>query len=230
MDHPNVHVAIYIIRPKIKFKMSKKKSPESAILEYLQQQNRPYSAVDVFNNLHKEFGKTAVVKALETLAEEKKIIEKTYGKQKIYAPLQNEHEEYDESQLKALDLQISDLQEKVTVLQQESKLLEGQATTLKHQLTTNDALSKIQFLEKENEALKEKIFSLKNNSSLVLKDEVKKIQTKKDTLLTFWKKRKRMADDILDTILEGYPKSKKELLEEAGLETDEDAGVVMIKK
>lgn len=28
------------------------------ILDYMKAQNRPYSAVDVFNNLHKEFGKT----------------------------------------------------------------------------------------------------------------------------------------------------------------------------
>ena len=29
-----------------------------AILNYLNKQNRPYSAVDIFNNLHKEYGKT----------------------------------------------------------------------------------------------------------------------------------------------------------------------------
>ena len=28
-----------------------------AILDYLNMQNRPYSAVDIFNNLHKEYGK-----------------------------------------------------------------------------------------------------------------------------------------------------------------------------
>ena len=29
-----------------------------AILDYLNKQNRPYSAVDILNNLHKEYGKT----------------------------------------------------------------------------------------------------------------------------------------------------------------------------
>jgi len=28
-----------------------------AVLDYLNMQNRPYSAVDIFNNLHKEYGK-----------------------------------------------------------------------------------------------------------------------------------------------------------------------------
>ncbi|XP_065644593.1 homologous-pairing protein 2 homolog [Hydra vulgaris] len=206
-----------------------KKSPKSVILEYLQQQNRPYSAIDVFNNLHKELGKTVVVKTLETLAEEKKIIEKTYGKQKIYSPIQNENECHDENQLKSLDILIADLQEKVSILQQESKQLEGQLANFKNQLTTDEAKVKIQYLEKENTSLKEKIFTLKNNKNSVTKEDFKKIQSKKDLATTFWRKRKRMANDILDTILEGYPKSKKELLDETGLETDEDVGVVMNK-
>ena len=29
----------------------------TAVLDYLNMQNRPYSAVDIFNNLHKEYGK-----------------------------------------------------------------------------------------------------------------------------------------------------------------------------
>uniref|UniRef100_A0A8C7XAR5 Homologous-pairing protein 2 homolog n=1 Tax=Oryzias sinensis TaxID=183150 RepID=A0A8C7XAR5_9TELE len=56
------------------------------ILAYLNEKNRPYSAQDVFCNLQKQhgLGKTAVVKAMELLALEGKIKEKTYGKQKIY--------------------------------------------------------------------------------------------------------------------------------------------------
>jgi hypothetical protein len=45
-----------------------------AVLEYLNRQNRPYSAVDIFNNLHKEYGKTVglilsfpVIRWLESL-------------------------------------------------------------------------------------------------------------------------------------------------------------------
>ena len=32
----------------------------TAILDYLNMQNRPYSAVDILNNLHKEYGKTVL--------------------------------------------------------------------------------------------------------------------------------------------------------------------------
>jgi 26S proteasome regulatory subunit (ATPase 3-interacting protein) len=37
------------------------------VLKYLKDQNRPYSANDIMQNLHKEFGKTAVQKALDYL-------------------------------------------------------------------------------------------------------------------------------------------------------------------
>uniref|UniRef100_A0A7N5K5N3 Homologous-pairing protein 2 homolog n=1 Tax=Ailuropoda melanoleuca TaxID=9646 RepID=A0A7N5K5N3_AILME len=61
------------------------------LLRYLQEQNRPHSAQDVFSNLQKQhgLGKTAVVKALEQLSQQGKINEKVYGKQKIYFPDQN---------------------------------------------------------------------------------------------------------------------------------------------
>lgn len=50
--------------------MSKSKnSTESAVLQYLTSQNRPYSVNDIVLNLHKEHGKTAVQKALDTLVE-----------------------------------------------------------------------------------------------------------------------------------------------------------------
>ena len=49
--------------------MSKSGDCDSVILDYLTKQNRPYSAIDIFNNLHKEYGKTAVVRSLESMAE-----------------------------------------------------------------------------------------------------------------------------------------------------------------
>uniref|UniRef100_A0A8K9V9I4 Homologous-pairing protein 2 homolog n=1 Tax=Oncorhynchus mykiss TaxID=8022 RepID=A0A8K9V9I4_ONCMY len=66
--------------------VSQVRSSTAIIFAYLNEKNRPYSAQDVFNNLQKQhgLGKTAVVKAMEQLALEGKIKEKTYGKQKIY--------------------------------------------------------------------------------------------------------------------------------------------------
>ena len=46
-----------------------------------------------------------------------------------------------------------------------------------------------------------------------------------DLSLQEWRKRKRSCMEVVNSILENYPKSKKILLEDIGVETDEDAGV-----
>lgn len=51
-------------------------------------QNRPLSAQDITTNLNSDLGKTKIASLLEKLATDKRIIEKTYGKQKIYMALQ----------------------------------------------------------------------------------------------------------------------------------------------
>lgn len=55
----------------------------------------------------------------------------------------------------------------------------------------------------------------------------KKVQEEYEKRLTVYKKRKRMCLDMLDAILENYPKTKKQLYEEVGLETDEDVGFTL---
>lgn len=55
-----------------------------AVLKYLRNTNRPYSANDIVMNLHKEFGKTVVQRALDALVQQTVILEKVYGKQKVY--------------------------------------------------------------------------------------------------------------------------------------------------
>ena len=60
-----------------------KSNPNESVLEYLTQQNRPYSANDIVLNLHKEHGKTAVQKALDLLVADGKVVEKLNGKQKV---------------------------------------------------------------------------------------------------------------------------------------------------
>jgi 26S proteasome regulatory subunit (ATPase 3-interacting protein) len=54
----------------------------------LVKQNRPYSAQDLLNNLEGKVGKTELVNKLDELAGSNKIIEKVYGKQKVYMALQ----------------------------------------------------------------------------------------------------------------------------------------------
>lgn len=69
-------------------KGSSEDNEENIILDYLKTQNRPYSATDVYNNLHGKVGKTAVTKLLTLMQENETIHGKVYGKQWVYVARQ----------------------------------------------------------------------------------------------------------------------------------------------
>ncbi|XP_030889636.1 homologous-pairing protein 2 homolog [Leptonychotes weddellii] len=100
------------------------------LLRYLQEQNRPYSAQDMFGNLQREhgLGKAAVVKALEQLAQQGKIKEKVYGKQKIYFADQDQFAMVSDADLRGLDAKIVALTAKVQSLQQGCRHMEAGRT------------------------------------------------------------------------------------------------------
>ena len=50
------------------------------------------------------------------------------------------------------------------------------------------------------------------------------INKKRDTYSLVYKKRKRMCMEIIDGIMEGFPKTKQKLMEDIEIETDEAAG------
>lgn len=208
---------------------SKEAAVEKAILDYVKSQNRPYSSNDIFNNLHKEHGKTAVVRALEQLAQDDKIKEKTYGKQKIYFANQDEFPDVAEAELSAMDQEISDLNVRHQELTRQLQSRESQLSALSQSLTTAELTEKIASTSAERDRLKARLDKLTSNTNFVepeVKDRILKDNMK---FVKEWRKRKRLANDMIDAILEGYPKGKKALLEETGVETDEEVGVTVPK-
>ncbi|XP_062517615.1 homologous-pairing protein 2 homolog [Corticium candelabrum] len=202
--------------------MSKKDSEATAdILSYLKSQNRPYSAVDVFNNLHKKHGKTVVTRCLEQLAAAEKIKEKTYGKQKVYVIDQSQFEAVDDNELKKLDGMVVSLTKEGRQLEEECRVQEHELKALSTVLTTEEAESQLKQITSECD--------LMSNAQNITPEEKDKICKDHLAAVKEWRKRKRMVMDVVNSIMEGYPKSKKHLYEEVGIETDEDCGVVMAK-
>nr|XP_046187157.1 homologous-pairing protein 2 homolog isoform X2 [Oncorhynchus gorbuscha] len=183
----------------------------TVVFAYLNEKNRPYSAQDVFNNLQKQhgLGKTAVVKAMEQLALEGKIKEKTYGKQKIYFADQAQFAEVSEADLKAIDSRISDLSTQVQAISQGCRQLDAELKELNSSLTTEEMISEIQELKEGCSVYREHLEKIKSATNHVTPEQ------------------KEMAADMMGSILEGYPKTKKQFLEEVGVETDEDCKVTM---
>ncbi|XP_070566002.1 homologous-pairing protein 2 homolog [Ptychodera flava] len=204
---------------------SKDAGAAKAILNYLNTQNRPYSAVDIFSNLHKEFGKTVVVRVLEDLAKDGKIKEKVYGKQKVYAPDQSQFPTVDEKELKSMEEKIRQLNGKLQQSQSDCRKYDSELHALNSAMTTEEAKTKLAQVSKECTQYQERIDKLKSADNHVSPEEKDKIYKEHKVYVKEWRKRKRMATDITNAILEGYPKTKKMLFEDIGIETDEEYSV-----
>lgn len=207
--------------------MSKVKEAEAPakVLEYLKNQNRPYSAGDVMSNMHKEFNKACIQRALDQLTSKGKVREKVYGKQKVYVVEQSIFPDVDEGELKKMDQQISNLQSSIQKLQTDNHNLETRLCDLKNSLTLEEASTQLKTLEKECAEMSARLSKIKSGSENVTPEQSEHIHNSYQTSTRHWRKRRRMTMDIVNTILEGYPKSKKEFIEEVGIETDEDYGV-----
>ncbi|XP_022247124.1 homologous-pairing protein 2 homolog [Limulus polyphemus] len=207
------------------------KSKETLIMEvvlsYLNRQNRPYSVLDVFNNLHKEYGKTAVTKAIEQLSQDGKIVEKTYGKQKIYFANQSQFPDVEEKELNAMDAEILTLSGTLKEIQSSVRSKESLLEALNSSMITEEIEVKLKELNKDIVNLKTKLNHLKSTTVYIDPVQKNKIYTENEKCVKEWRKRKRVANDVIEAILEGYPKGKKTLLEEIGIETDEDANVAV---
>ncbi|KAG7171758.1 homologous-pairing protein 2 homolog [Homarus americanus] len=210
--------------------MSKKEAEATEkIKSYLEQQNRPYSVNDIFMNLHKEVGKTAVQKCLDKLVANGSVKEKTYGKQKVYVIDQEQFPALDEQKLKKMDMQLVELNQTIKESEKECVEVEAKLRNLNSSLTTEEASKRVTQLDEEVSKLQQRLSDLQENQVMVSKEEKDKISKANEEMVKQWRKRRRMARDMLDAILEGYPHPKKHLFEEIGIETDEDVGVNLPK-
>ncbi|KAJ0057901.1 hypothetical protein NL108_003045, partial [Boleophthalmus pectinirostris] len=154
----------------------------------------------------------AVVKAMELLASEGKIKEKTYGKQKIYFADQGQFKDVSDEDLKEMDAQISKLTAELQTLTQNCRQLDSELKELNNSLTTEEITQEIKQLKEDCSALKTRLEKIKSATNHVTPEEREKVYKERNLYVKEWKKRKRLASDMMNSILEGYPKSKKEFL------------------
>uniref|UniRef100_A0A3P8TI13 PSMC3 interacting protein n=1 Tax=Amphiprion percula TaxID=161767 RepID=A0A3P8TI13_AMPPE len=128
-------------------------------------------------------------------------------------PTWAQFKDVNDADLKAMDSQISELSAEVQSLTQTCRQLDAELKELNSSLTTEEMVARL-----------EKIKSATNH---VTPEEKEKVYKERDVYVKEWRKRKRLASDMINAILEGYPKSKKEFLDEAGVETDEDCKVAV---
>ncbi|KAF2883565.1 hypothetical protein ILUMI_22629 [Ignelater luminosus] len=198
-----------------------------AAYKFLQEHNRPFSINDLLqNDSLKTHGKAAVQKSLDKLVDQQKVIEKTYGKQKIYCVAQEDavNSTQMEENLRKIDQEIKELTENLKGVTEKLQQNNNELKSLQSKMTLEEARAEKSKLKMEISTLKTKLDSFQNNSKPISNEEKNKINMEHERFLKEYKKRKRMCMDIINAILEGYPKTKKHLFEDIGIETDEDVG------
>ncbi|KAH8868964.1 Homologous-pairing protein 2 like [Schistosoma japonicum] len=176
------------------------------VLKFFEKENRPFSLVDVCGVL-KNHGKTAISKALDDLSEEGSIKEKAYGKQKVYVYDQTKLPLFDENELKKMEAQSTNLSVELAEEQKKLKSLVEEFKKVTSSLTKEEAEKElIQVNEKLNK-VKAEVAALKSKGPGITEADL------------------RSAMNIIDAVAESYPSSKKQLMSDIGIETDEDYGV-----
>ncbi|NXX43571.1 HOP2 protein, partial [Tricholaema leucomelas] len=158
-------------------------------------------------------------------AQQGRVREKTYGKQKIYFADQEQLPAASDAELRSLDEQIAALSAKVQALQQSCRQMEAELKDLNSSMTTPEMAKELEELRKDCRSYTEKLERIKSATNHVSPEEKEKVCSEQQLYCKEWRRRKRMATELLDAILEGYPKSKKQFFEEVGIETDEDHNV-----
>ncbi|EEF33241.1 homologous-pairing protein 2 homolog [Ricinus communis] len=204
----------------------KSDSAEAIVLNFVNEQNRPLNSQSVADSLQKyNLKKTAIQKALDTLADGGKISFKEYGKQKIYLARQDQFDIPNSEELNCMKDENSKLQQQLQDQKKAINAVEGEIKALQSNLTLEQIHEKEAKLRNEVKELEDKLVKLRGGVTLVSPEERHAVEKMYSELISQWRKRKRMFKDLWDSITENSPKDLKEFKEELGIEYDEDVGV-----
>ncbi|XP_076748747.1 homologous-pairing protein 2 homolog [Xylocopa sonorina] len=191
------------------------------VYKYMKVQNRPYSINDIVLNLHNEYGKASVQKAIDKLVAEGKIFEKVYGKQKVYCPVQDTSHSTEELMRidKELQVHANEVESKCRELENEIKVQEALLVSIKSSITVEEAKRQKAALEENIKVLTDKLDNLMEATGTEdLTETKRKAEKALNEYSREYIKRKRLCTDILDCILDNYSGTKAELYEDIGIE------------
>ncbi|CAH8651398.1 unnamed protein product [Heterobilharzia americana] len=196
------------------------------VLTYFERANRPFSVVDVCGAL-KNYGKTAISKALDDLVEEGLLKEKVYGKQKVFVYDQMKLPSFDESEIRKMETESANLSAVLSEEQRKYKNVTEELKKVTSSLTKEEAEAELIQVNEKIVKTKAELATLKSKGPRVTEADMNSVAEVHSKMISEWRRRKRIAMNIIDTIAEGYPSSKKQLMSDIGIETDEECGVKM---
>ncbi|KDO33502.1 hypothetical protein SPRG_02310 [Saprolegnia parasitica CBS 223.65] len=199
---------------------------EEEVAKYMRQTNRPYSVLNVFENLHRRIGKTMLTKILDALVEKGEIKCKTYGKSQIYYYNQEKLPPPCSTTLAQTEAAIQTVADDVQNAERALKEAESVLHGLSNQMTDAELDQQLAEYTTQVATLSATLQRLDDPNGVPVAPEKKKAITDQFTKYkTAWVKRKRIVMDAIDQIAEGMEKKRKDVLDLCGIETDESVGV-----
>lgn len=212
-----------------KVKELSEKEGYGVIQKYINEQNKPFSAVTIFENLHKTIKKAHVVRICAQLAQDGKIIEKEFGKCKIYYADQSQFPSVSEKELQEMGDEIDELNER-------SKELATEVTTLKSELKSLETAMSDAELKKSNEQMIKMVAEYEirlkalAGAEKIDPKEFQLLQTEIGRLNKIWKDRRVQCKEKISMLADGLEKDDAEIEEAAGIETEEQLGLPLSYK
>ncbi|RKF64580.1 Homologous-pairing protein 2 [Golovinomyces cichoracearum] len=194
------------------------------MMNYLREQNRPYSVTEISANLHGKVSKSVADKLLKEMSESGKINAKSTrgnekGSQWIFWALQDTTDNANSEELNCMDDKIQDLKDAIKELKINLKSTTKKLESIKSTPTSAELAANVERLREENKSKMQRLEGYKNGQiKVVTKEEVSKVQN--DFLYWTTKRlaRKRAFHCLEDYFIESKP--REELWEEAGIEED----------
>ena len=205
-------------------------SAPDAVLDFMQQQNRPRNAQDVSDHFKGALSKSQAEKHLEALSEAGSVRMKLNGKAKVFWYNQELVPELSAAEKAKLATDLAAAKAQVArgadeLAQLQKSLKAGRARRSLDELTAEALTLRMEVQNEEAALAKRKGAKGDGGAPALTEAEAKKVKADYSRLLKEYKKRRRQCLEIVDQISEGCGKPPKKLIEEWGLETDEDYGV-----
>jgi 26S proteasome regulatory subunit (ATPase 3-interacting protein) len=186
-------------------------------------QNRPYSLINIFDNLHGAVKKSQLIKILDSLVDEGFLIMKEYNT-KIY--LFNQ----DKLDIKVSEADIDKVQKEIDEKREENKALKDEISSKLNELklltstyTDEELKNRIKELKKELSKIKVKVDDIKANKiDPVPPEKMAEAKEYFEKELKVFKKTKKICLDIVSDISDGLELKLSETFEKIGIETDDD--------
>lgn len=137
------------------------------VLQFMQQQNRPFGLTDIHSRMGKSTGKTAVQKALDKLVSKERLLEKPYNKQRIYMAVEAASETSTSQEDRGLDERIRNLKKAIKEKQEKIAEIRGKLPKDSHRPSLAEATERQDRVKKNIEALQQQIDAAKTNKNSV---------------------------------------------------------------